>query len=850
MYACQDSSYRAIHLKKCIRVGGCPHKNREYNMNHFNTVLDGVKVAFSNHDVRGTPAYENINGAAWLDKLRKCPIGDKNGAHWIRATLNMDDSGKCLSRSNENASTISRVIIIDCDKSINSDGQEVDGAPDPIKVSNILMERGIAYVLHGSYSHYMNTKGNRYRILLITNSPYKKEHLAPTIESIITLINSDLFALKSDLLANAVENSTWAQSWYFPRQPIRNNFEPLYLEFLEGKLIDVSEPFLPPTHHIQYKNKSFDTNQISVIDAFNAQKNLEDFLKYYDFTQIRPQKWLSPNSSSGIPGITVKENKFFSHHNNIFNDGYWHDCFDLWRQMENLDFKSAITQASKIIYAPDGRTVDEYNKSVGNKKKREPILLPNTHPEVMKFDPNMLPEAMRGFIMDVANRQQSQPDFVAVAAIVGLSGLLGRKVLICPKQHDDWEVTPNQWGAIIGRPSAMKSPSMKAALQPLYKIELMAAKQHEEDKKNYDEEIQLLELEQSIAKEKAKKALKTSNREDAREALIMPDHPESPTRYRLIVNDATVEKLGELLNENPNGLIVVRDELAGLLFKLSKEEYQGDRAFYLECFDGNGHFTYDRIGRGTIEIKYCTLSIIGGIQPTKIAKLVSDAMKGIADDGLIQRFQLAIWPDDIGNWEWLDRAPDKIAQDAYYALFEEINSFQLHTNDGEPPRFRFTPEAQLLYIQWMEEIQSKARRQDIHPVIESHMLKMPQTIAGLALLFEILDGGRESVGVEATARALDWADYLLSHANRLYSIATNQSINNAQLIINRKNKPPHQFTARDVYRKNWAGLDTIEAVNEGIECLVDYYHLIPKEHLTTSTGGRPTISYEWNTIRD
>ncbi|TBU87753.1 hypothetical protein DNJ95_18735 [Stutzerimonas kirkiae] len=34
------------------------------------------------------------------------------------------------------------------------------------------------------------------------------------------------------------------------------------------------------------------------------------------------------------------------------------------------------------------------------------------------------------------------------------------------------------------------------------------------------------------------------------------------------------------------------------------------RAFYLECFDGNGSFTYDRIGRGTIYIKSCCLSLI------------------------------------------------------------------------------------------------------------------------------------------------------------------------------------------------------------------------------------------------
>jgi hypothetical protein len=51
---------------------------------------------------------------------------------------------------------------------------------------------------------------------------------------------------------------------------------------------------------------------------------------------------------------------------------------------------------------------------------------------------------------------------------------------------------------------------------------------------------------------------------------------------RLVVNDSSVEKLGELLNENPNGLTLVRDELSGWLGKLSKEEFQSERAFYLE----------------------------------------------------------------------------------------------------------------------------------------------------------------------------------------------------------------------------------------------------------------------------
>ncbi len=302
-----------------------------------------------------------------------------------------------------------------------------------------------------------------------------------------------------------------------------------------------------------------------------------------------------------------------------------------------------------------------------------------------------------------------------------------------------------------------------------------------------------------------------------------------------------------ILNENNNGVILVRDELSGFLVKLSTEASQGDRAFYLECFDGNGSYTYDRIGRGTIDINNCTLSIIGGIQPTRIATLVREAMSGTADDGLIQRFQLVTWPDNIGKWKWLDRAPNQAAQAAYYAVFDVIHNLAFDTDDGEPRRFRFSPEAQLLFIQWYEEIQTKARAEDVHPAVESHMLKMPQTIAALALLFELIDGGRDSVGIEATARALDWADYLLSHAYRVYSLATNQSIDNARLILKRRIKLDNPFTARDVQRIGWTGLNNINAVNEALECLMDYKYLISIEVPTTTQGGRPSFIYQWTT---
>lgn len=817
-------------------------------MSDFTTILNKTVIASTKSGVTVTEQFKNISVDRILVRLKKAEIGEKDGSHFIRTTLNQSDGAYCLPRSDNNAESMASLLSIDCDKHVDSYGEEQDGAPSPIQVGESLKAADIGHIIFGSYSYYCGL--TRYRIILVTQTPYTKEQLTATAEAIVALININISGIA---LAYASENGVWSQPWYYPRKPADSLVDQLYIEYLEGNAVEVIKPqSTADTTHTFQREESLKPGEISPIQAFNQQNSLADLLSFYGYKRVlltkEGERWLSPDSSTLKAGIFVKNNKFFCHHgSDPFHDGYWHDSFDLMRVKEGLTLNEAIIKAARNTKAPDGSTVDEYNKKFARKTTAQPEKkpLPHPRPDVLPLQDEMLPKAIRDYVLDIADRQQSLPDFVAVAAIVGLSSLLGRKASICPKQFDSWEVTPNLWGALIGRPSTMKSPSMKEALKPLWEFDVKAAQQFKTEIQNYEAEFELLKLEKNTSKYLAKEALKSNNREEARKILNSANCITQPVRQRLIVNDATVEKLGELLNENPNGLLLVRDELFGLLAKLHKEEFQAERTFYLECFDGNGHYIYDRIGRGTIDIKNCTLSIIGGIQPSKIATLVRDAIRGTSDDGLIQRFQLAIWPDDVGSWDWIDRAPNKTARENYNGAFKKLYQLDFKTDNGEPFRFRFNDEAQELFIDWMKEIQATARSIDTHPALESHMLKMPQTIASLALLFEIVDGGRKTVGTEATARALDWADYLLSHARRLYSIATNHSLDGAKLILERKDKLPNSFASRDVQRKGWSGLDSIVKVNEALTWLADYGHIMVEAIGALDTSGRPKIIYHW-----
>lgn len=470
-----------------------------------------------------------------------------------------------------------------------------------------------------------------------------------------------------------------------------------------------------------------------------------------------------------------------------------------------------------------------------------PKPLPSGLARVMPWRGELLPAVLQEYVRDVAERTQCPPDFVGVALVVAVSAVVGRKFTIHPKQHDDWTVVPNQWGVIIGRPSAMKTPALKQALRPLDALETRERNQHSMALEEYRTNTELLDIERKAAKSKATKLVGSGDKLGAREELtkvssdLLP-----PVQRRYTVNDSTVEKLGELLNENPNGLLLVRDELGGWLATIQSEDGSVARAFYLECFDGNGSFTYDRIGRGTLFIESCCLSLIGGIQPSRIASLVNAAISGEVDDGLIQRLQLAVYPDDIREWRLVDRWPNQAAAEHVKQIIDHLDQLP-----SEPrTALRFSPEAQEMFNAWYTRHMQQSRSKEFHPALQSHYLKMPQTIAGLALLFELVEGGQKAVGAESTSRAINWAIYLMSHALRLYGAAINAPLLGARLILERQQKLPEPFTAREVRQKDWMGLGSQDAVNNALAVLAEHDLIIGYE-VAGEKGGRPSTRYIW-----
>jgi putative DNA primase/helicase len=487
----------------------------------------------------------------------------------------------------------------------------------------------------------------------------------------------------------------------------------------------------------------------------------------------------------------------------------------------------------------------------------EPKPLPEVLPPVKTFEFTLLPDTLRPWAQDICDRVQCAPDFVGVAIMAALGSLIGRKVGIRPQAYTDWTEFPNQWALIVGRPGVLKSPAMEQALSPLKRLAAQAGEAHKLAIAEFSLASKVAKLKAEEGEKAARKKLSESPSADV-SALLKCDDLQEPVMRRYIAVNSTAEALGELHRLNPNGLLVHRDEIVGLLKFLDREENSEAREFYLTGWNGNSGYTFDRIKRGfNLHIPAVCLSLLGSTQPGRIAEYIRAAVRGGAgDDGLIQRFGLLVWPDTSGDWRDVDRWPDNTARKTANEVFKnldsldpvKVNAHQDQDSDGNfdgAPYLRFEDEALRLFRDWRSNLESSLRNGELHPAMESHLSKYRKSVPALALTLHLASNGTGPVGRRATLQALAWAEYLESHAQRAYASVSNPEVQAAKAICFRLRRGDLQrsFSTWHVWRPGWAMLTDRNLVEDALRLLVDLDWLVSTK---SESGGRPATVYVAN----
>jgi putative DNA primase/helicase len=204
-----------------------------------------------------------------------------------------------------------------------------------------------------------------------------------------------------------------------------------------------------------------------------------------------------------------------------------------------------------------------------------------------------LSDAMRMWLASAAGIDEApgrvMPSVSAIAIMVAAAAVIGRQIAIRPKRQDDWAVVPTLWGLAVGPPGSMKSPALAEALRPLRRLITDAQARDEEHR--LAQRMRVAEQKarrQELARRLREAVLNQEPPETLQEPVELARREPPPVEQRYLVNDTTVEKLGELLNQNPNGLLLFRDELSGFLHTMDRRGHENDRAFYCEAWNGTG----------------------------------------------------------------------------------------------------------------------------------------------------------------------------------------------------------------------------------------------------------------------
>lgn len=451
-------------------------------------------------------------------------------------------------------------------------------------------------------------------------------------------------------------------------------------------------------------------------------------------------------------------------------------------------------------------------------------------------------EALGRWIAESAESKSAPVDYVAIALLAVAGSLLGNTRWVAP--WEGWAEPPILWAAAIGSPSSGKSPALDAVLSPLRTVEKRLQLDAEKEIAEWSEKAAIAALAESTWKEQVKAAFKTG--ESAPERPKEADPGPKPHKPRLVVADATVERLAHLAGDQVRGPLLARDELAGWLQSMTRYSSGTDRPFWLEAYGGR-RYAVERMGRDPVSVDRLAIGVLGTIQPDKLKSLLLSS----DDDGLLARL-LPIYPDPI-PLKRPSAVPDK---DLIERIYSKLIALKVREELGEEPRpwfHSFEERARVRMDAFRLEV--RVYEDNCDGLLLSFVGKAPGMAARIALILSYLDwaAGSDLEPTETTEEVFERAaclvtSYLFPMASRAYADASLSKTDRLalKLVALIREKGWERFTLRDVRRLQRSGLDSRKALSPVLAALEreDVLRVVPSP--AGLTGGRPTEVYVVN----
>lgn len=272
------------------------------------------------------------------------------------------------------------------------------------------------------------------------------------------------------------------------------------------------------------------------------------------------------------------------------------------------------------------------------------------------FPVDLLPDRVAGFVRAAAEATPCPPAMVAVPLVSVMASAVGAAG--CLRLKRSWKEFPILWTAVVAPSGTAKSPAADHALRPVYRREKEAAEEYENDPYwGLDEE--------------------------------QKEEEDQPTRRRFRIGDITREKVARVLDENPRGVLLARDELATWIESFDRyAQGAADLHAWLAYYEARQD-TVDRVKGEDLILDAPAVSVTGSIQPGTLRKKLTELH---FETGFAPRMMLAMPPTDPKRWTTADVTRECL--EGYKKTLDRLYCVPMGTE------IEMTPRAEEVWARW------------------------------------------------------------------------------------------------------------------------------------------------------
>ncbi len=373
--------------------------------------------------------------------------------------------------------------------------------------------------------------------------------------------------------------------------------------------------------------------------------------------------------------------------------------------------------------------------------------------EWQPFPVEQLPEPLTTLVKETARGIGCDVSMVALPLLAAVAGAIGNaRSIVARGDHVEAAVL---WTAVVAESGTGKTPAFRAATRFADAEQKAAFDAHH---------VALADFDAAVMEHDA--AYSDWKREKGRGGPA-PDRPVKPVARRLTVADTTVEALVPILADNPRGVLVAVDELAGLVasFDAYKSGGRGgaDRPKWLSMHSA-GPVTNDRKGSGCTYVPSAAVSVCGGVQPGMLTRTMTPDN---VDSGLLGRLLLTMPPRRQRQWTVEPVGWQTI--EATKSLFASLYAMPMPA-DG-PKVLDLDPDAMKVFKVFWEEHEREVFSSS--GALRAMLAKVEAAVVRLALIIHVARQAAgetipDRVDVESITRAIVLGRWFAREGRRVY----------------------------------------------------------------------------------